>query len=144
MRLVSALVATALVLLGACGSDDSDSAEETDRVVALLEQVDSTILGQDFDYPPGDPQVTASVLTLQPGEETGWHHHDTPLIAYVLEGAVTVDYGDEGTRTYETGEALVEAIGTSHNGMTEGDSRVQLLVINVGSDEAENTVSDEG
>jgi quercetin dioxygenase-like cupin family protein len=145
MHRASALLVAVLLLLGACGSDsDSGSADLTnaERVVPLIEASGQTILGQDFDYPPGATEITTSVLTLQPGEETGWHHHEAPLIAYVIHGAITVDYRDEGTRTYETGDALIEALEVSHNGMTEGDEPVQLLVVNLGSDQVENTVSD--
>lgn len=148
MRRASALVIVVLLLVGACGSDGDDAGGETseetpDRVVTLLDAVGETILGQDFSYPEGDTQVTASILTLQPGEETGWHHHEAPLFAYIMEGAVTVDYGDEGERTYSEGEAIMEALDISHNGMTEGDSRVRILVVNLGAAGVENTVADE-
>ena len=95
MRRVSAALLVGLLLLGACSSDadSSVSADQVepplpDRVVPLLDAVGETILGQEFAYPDGDTQVTASILTLQPGEETGWHHHDAPLFAYIMENTV--------------------------------------------------------
>jgi quercetin dioxygenase-like cupin family protein len=148
MNRVSAAVCAALLLLGACGSDSDDSESGTAdeavpaQVVPLLEAVGETILGQDFSYPDGDTQVTASILTLQPGEDTGWHHHEAPLFAYIMEGAVTVDYGDEGERTYQTGEAIMEALEISHNGRTEGDGQVRILVANIGAAGVENSVAD--
>lgn len=149
IRRVSAVAIGALLLLGACGSDSNEaesangSQDPPERVAPLLEAVGETILGQDFTYPAGATEVSAAVLTLQPGEETGWHHHDAPLFAYIVEGAVTVDYGDEGKRTYETGEAIMEALDVSHNGMTEGDSQVQILVVNMGAAGVANTTADE-
>lgn len=140
------VAATALLALQACGSDSNSSSssdDSTERVVTLLDAVDQTVLGQRVVYPTDDPaQVSASIVTLQPGEETGWHHHNTPLVGYILEGTLTVDYGEDGTRTYETGDAIVEAIDISHNGSTEGDSRVQILVVNIGSEGTDNTVAD--
>jgi len=134
------VIATTLLALQACrgeGNSSSSSDDSTERVVTLLDAVDQTILGQQFVYPTGGPaQVSASIVTLQPGEETGWHHHNTPLVGYILEGTLTVDYGEDGTRTYETGDAI------AHNGSTEGDSRVQVLAVNIGSEGIDNTVAD--
>jgi quercetin dioxygenase-like cupin family protein len=139
-------VAAVLLALQACGTDNDSSAtseDATQRVEVLLDAVDETILGQQFVYPTdGSTQVSVSIVTLQPGEETGWHHHNTPLVGYILEGTLTVNYGDDGTRTYETGDALVEAIDVSHNGSTEGDARVQILVVNVGSEGIDNTAAE--
>ena len=70
-----------------------------------------TIIGQRIAYPTEAPaKVTAVIVTMQPGEETGWHQHDVPMFGYILEGEVTVDYGAKGTRVYRQGRALIEAI----------------------------------
>lgn len=87
--------------------------------------------------------MSSVILTLQSGEKTGWHHHDAPLYAHVLEGAVTVDYRDEGTRTYNPGESLMEAMEVSHNGFNDGDAPVRILVVNFGADGVDNTVLEE-
>jgi len=36
---------------------------------------------------------------LPPGGRTVLHKHGVPLFAYVLEGEITVDYGDRGKRS---------------------------------------------
>ncbi len=148
MRRVGRRWAASLVLVflfAGCGSDSAESTDPPpDRVVGLLDAVGRTILGQEFSYPASGPaQVTASVLTLQPGEQTGWHHHEAPLFAYVMEGAVTVDYGEDGTRTYRTGDSIMEALNLSHNGSTEGDGQVRILVVNMGAAGVTNTISDQ-
>lgn len=140
--------AVAVVTIAGCGSgDDTSDAgygfELGDEPVTLLDAEETTILGQPIRYPEGTPQITSTIITLQPGEETGWHRHDTPLYGFVLAGSLTVDYGDDGERQYEAGDALIEAIGTSHNGRTNGDEPVHILVVNIGSDTAANTVLDE-
>ena len=44
-----------------------------------------TILGQPLAYPAdAAPHVTALIVTLPPGAETGSHHHDVPLFGYIL------------------------------------------------------------
>ena len=80
-----------------------------DQVLSLLSTT-QTILGQPIVYPAEAPaKVDAAIVSMQPGEETGWHQHDVPMFGYVLEGEVTVDYGAKGTRVTAT-EDLVPAL----------------------------------
>ncbi len=100
-----------------------------------------TILGQALDYPAGDPaEVTSLIVTLEPGEETGWHKHPVPLYAYLLSGQITVDYGEDGTWTYRPGEALMEAVGSWHNGHNAGPEPARILVVVMGAVGREITV----
>ena len=99
-----------------------------------------TVLGQPITYPDGTAHITAAVITMQPGQATGWHDHEVPLIAYILEGEITVDYGDQGLRTFRAGEAVIEAIGHMHNGTNTGTGIMRLLAVFAGSDTAHNTI----
>ena len=99
-----------------------------------------TILGQQFAYPDGDPVITAAIVTVAPGAETGWHRHDAPMFAYVLEGQITVDYGPDGTRTFSAGETLLEAFKTDHNGINTGTIPVRILTVYAGAEGTANTV----
>ena len=92
-----------------------------------------TIIGQPIAYPTGTPEITASVITILPGGETGWHLHAVPLFGYILEGVLTVDYGDKGTRTYTAGEGLLEAMNWPHNGMNKGTVPVRILAVYAGA-----------
>jgi len=67
------------------------------------------------------------------------HRHDAPLAAYVLEGEITVDYGDKGTKTYTKGDAFVEAFQSPHT----GDGIARILAVFAGSDRVANTVADD-
>ena len=137
------LVAVVGVLLVACGDDAAETAR-TGPVEVLLDQETLTVLDQQVEYPDTGPaEISSSIVTLEPGSSTGWHRHDAPLYGYVLAGTLEVDYGDAGTRTYATGDALLEAIGTEHNGTAVGDDAVRILVVNLGADGTENTVTDE-
>ncbi|WP_159090032.1 cupin domain-containing protein [Ruegeria sp. Alg231-54] len=62
-------------------------------------QTDKSVIGEPLEYPDGTPQITMAIVTMQPGQKTGWHRHEVPLAAYMLEGEITVDYGDAGTKT---------------------------------------------
>jgi quercetin dioxygenase-like cupin family protein len=102
----------------------------------------STVIGQPFVYPTGTPNVTAAIVTMVPGQETGWHKHDVPLFAWMLEGELTVDYGTDGKKVYRKGESLIEAFRTEHNGRNTGSEDVRLLAVFIGAEGAENTVAD--
>jgi quercetin dioxygenase-like cupin family protein len=93
----------------------------------------TTVTGQPIRYPSGAPaQLTAVEITLQPGQQTGWHTHPAPLFGYILEGELTVDYGAKGQRTYVKGEGLAEAMDEAHNGRNMGQSPVTILVVFIG------------
>ncbi|MEM9517592.1 MAG: cupin domain-containing protein [Actinomycetota bacterium] len=136
------VVAVGLAALAGCG-DDGNETEAVDgvSVEVLLDAAGETVLGQPISYPGGDAQVTMSVVTLGPGESTVNHIHEAPMAAYILEGEVTVDYGDEGTYTFGEGDALLEALDVVHEGTNTGSRPVRILVVNMGSDEVENTVT---
>ncbi len=139
--LILGAVGAATVLAG-CGDDGNENdAVDGVSVEVLLDAAGETVLGQPISYPGGDAQVTMSVVTLGPGESTVNHIHEAPMAAYILEGEVTVDYGDEGTFTFGEGDALLEALDVVHEGTNTGSDPVRILVINMGSDEVENTVT---
>jgi quercetin dioxygenase-like cupin family protein len=100
-----------------------------------------TVLGQTFSYPAGAPaKVTAAIVTMLPGEQTGWHKHDVPMFGYILEGEITVDYGAAGTRVYRKGDALMEAIDVAHDGRNTGAGNARILAVFMGADGVPNTV----
>lgn len=109
--------------------------------VTLLDKQPATVLGQPLAYPTAVPaQVSSVIVTLLPGQETGLHRHDAPMYAYILEGAVTVEYQGGVTKVYPAGSALMEAVGTTHNGRNLGSIPVRILTVNIGAEGVANTV----
>ncbi len=107
------------------------------RLVPLL-SAGTTVTGETVNYPEGVPaKVTAAILTLMPGDETGWHTHGVPAFGYVLDGELTVDYGDKGRRTYKAGDALLEAMTVAHNGRNSGSEPMRILAVFMGVEGAE-------
>ncbi len=110
------------------------------RVQPLL-STSRTIIGERIAYPTGAPaKVTAVIVTLKPGEETGWHRHGVPLYGYILEGELTVDYGVHGKRVYRKGDSLMEAIHAPHNGRNTGKGIMRVLAVFMGAQGRPNTV----
>lgn len=127
------LALAATVLLFATVAGVATGRDVYPRVQPLLSS-GQTVLGQKIAYPTGArTRVTAVIVTLEPGEETGWHTHSAPMFAYIIEGELTVDYGPNGTRVYRAGDSLLEAIYLPHNGRNTGPGNVRVLAVSMGA-----------
>lgn len=100
-----------------------------------------TVLDQTFTYPDGTAKVTAAIVTIPPGGQTGWHVHVVPLFAYILEGELTVDYGSKGTKVYTVGGGILEAMNWPHNGTNTGDVPMRLLAVYMGAEDEANATA---
>ena len=128
------------MVLSSCAGPSTDPI----TVTGLLDKDSRTVLGEPFSYPSTtSPQVSSSIVTLEPGAETGWHLHEAPMYAYILDGTLQVTYevnGSQVTKTYNKGEAIMEGLDTPHNGQNTSSGSVSILVVNMGSPELANTV----
>ncbi|HUS52705.1 MAG TPA: cupin domain-containing protein [Thermohalobaculum sp.] len=146
MNLTIPRLAAALMLIAAgCSQPAPPTAPKASATPVL--STSETILGQPFDYPAADAHVTAVIVTLPPGASTGLHRHDVPLFGYMLEGELTVAYFDAADsvteHTYLPDDALMEAIGTPHDGRNTGTGAVRILAVFIGADGIPNTVKEE-
>lgn len=119
---------------------DVPGARESPQPVTPLISSGKTIVGETLVYPTSAPaKVTAVVVPLAPGQETGWHTHGVPVFGYVLEGELEVDYGDKGIHVYHAGDALLEAIAAPHNGRNIGTGPVRILAVFMGAEGLKTT-----
>lgn len=109
----------------------------------VLVSSSKSVLGQDLAYPPGKATITAAIVTMQPGEKTGWHRHEAPLFAMILDGEITLDDGTGVTRHYVKDDTFLEAFQTRHNGMNTGNKPVRILAVFAGADGVKNTLMEE-
>ena len=124
--------AVTLALLPTLGRADAYPTQE-------LLSTEMTVMGEAIHYPTnGQAKVTVSIVTIEPGADIKLHRHPVPLVAYVLEGELTVDYGAKGMKIYHKGDAFVEAMDVPHRGMNPGTSTVRLLAIYTGAEGAAN------
>jgi quercetin dioxygenase-like cupin family protein len=139
-RVVRRLIplSASLLLLASCAADapDATTGDGAPAVrTPLLTNATKTILGQPITYPSdSEAHVSSAIVVLQPGQETGWHRHDTPLYVHVLDGTVTVSYDGDIVKAYSTGETFIEAIGTYHNGQNLSTEPVHLLTVSIGAE----------
>jgi quercetin dioxygenase-like cupin family protein len=133
------LLAFALLIAAPAAADETESAQYQSLLTPLLSG-NTTIIGQQITYPEGTPKVTAAVVVVAPGKETGWHIHTVPLFAYMLEGELTVDYGSKGVKVYKAGEPLLEAENWPHNGINKTDKPVRILAVYMGAEGITNAI----
>jgi quercetin dioxygenase-like cupin family protein len=88
--------------------------------------------GKPLVYPQGPAEVTALIVEIAAGGQTGWHEHSVPSFAYVLEGTLEVTQGNGATRLLHAGDTLPEVVQTLHNGRALGDKPVKLFVLYTG------------
>ena len=104
----------------------------SDTVVTLLQTLTNSI-GQPIAYPrDGTAEVTALLVEMAPGEETGWHQHPVPLLGYLLAGELTVYQVTGEKRVVRAGEVSLESVDVVHNGINEGAVPCKMVVFVVG------------
>ena len=71
--------------------------------------------------------ATLVAVEIPVGVREGRHTHPGTLVAYVQEGAVTLDYEGKPTVTYKTGDTFYVEPGKIHEGINNGNTAVKLL-----------------
>jgi quercetin dioxygenase-like cupin family protein len=84
------------------------------------------LLTQDLPMPGGFVATLVSV-ELPPGAREGRHKHSGTLVAYVKEGALTLDYEGKPTVTYTVGQTFSVEPGKVHEGMNKGSVKTMLV-----------------
>jgi len=105
-------------------------AKERISVRALLPLMPSkTIIGQDYEYPKGSPLIESYLIEIPPGQKTGIHLHQVPLLAYIISGRLETNYGSKGSKVSSAGDVFIEAIEWCHFGQTLGTEPVRILAV---------------
>jgi len=101
----------------------------------VLKKTSVTANGSKIVFPSTDrAEVTAAMVEIAPGAETGWHSHPMPVYAYVESGSLRVSIEGGGEMSYASGDVIMEVVETLHNGRNEGDEAVKLVVFYLGSE----------
>lgn len=97
--------------------------------------------GKQIVYPAGQGEVTAIIVEIAPGGETGWHEHPVPSFAYILDGELEVTRASGEAKVLKSGDTLAEVVSTLHNGRTLGEKPVKILVFYTGSKDGKLTIA---
>ena len=80
--------------------------------------------------------VWAGIVTIQPGELTGWHHHgEYDTYVFVLDGVGRLEYGPGGQEAQEAhpGDFMLIPRGTVHReGSAAGSRGARAVLFRVG------------
>jgi quercetin dioxygenase-like cupin family protein len=99
-----------------------------------------TVIGQEIQFPLFRSQITALLIEIAPGGETGRHQHPAPTFVYVLEGTVTIDVEGHPQAVHTAGQGFLEANNVWHNGRNRGTTPLKLLVVFSGEEGKPNLV----
>jgi quercetin dioxygenase-like cupin family protein len=102
------------------------------RVTPLAKQTTSWD-GKPIVYPAGQAEMTALLVEIAPGAQTGWHCHRVPNFAYMLEGTLELTLDDGRVKWLKAGDTLSEVVNRSHNGRNLGSAPVKLVVFYTGT-----------
>jgi quercetin dioxygenase-like cupin family protein len=142
LSLVACVLLALLRSMNPAAAEDAPSPGHFYSGVRTVLSTGNTVTGEPIRYPTGAPaQLTTMEITLEPGQQTGWHTHPVPVFGYILEGELTVDYGAKGVRTYVKGEGLAEAMNEAHNGRNTGPGPVTILAVFIGAEGMPASVS---
>jgi len=93
---------------------------------ATVPTVTRTVLLQK-DLPIPGYAAALVAVELPVGAREGRHMHPGTLVAYVKEGALTLDYEGKPTVTYNVGETFSVDPGKVHEGMNKGNVTTRLV-----------------
>lgn len=114
-----------------------------DVTVTPLLKTESSWNGAALTYPAGKAEVSAMIVEIAPGGETGWHLHTAPSVAVMLEGEIDVALKDGQTKHFKKGDALAEVVNTLHNGTNSGTVTAKLAVFYAGASGLGLTVAED-
>ena len=105
------------------------------KVTRLLKTT-TDAAGRPLAYPKpedGQAEVTALMVEMPPGAQTGWHKHPIGCIGYLIEGELEVTLADGRVNKIKAGEALCEVVDLDHNGVNRGAVPVKLVMFVLGT-----------
>ena len=117
------------------------AAAASDVSVSPVMKGSTTISGQQIEYPHSNkPEITAVVIQIQPGKESGRHMHPVPTYVHILQGTLTIEFEDGSRQVFKEGQGFLEGTNTWHNGKNLGDVPVKALVVFAGEEGTANMV----
>ena len=116
------ITVTVLALVAAAGS----VVAQTPAATATPTVTRTPLMTQALPMPGGYVATLVSV-ELPVGAREGRHLHSGTLVAYVKEGALTLDHEGKPTVTYKPGETFSVEPGKVHEGMNKGNVTTRLI-----------------
>jgi quercetin dioxygenase-like cupin family protein len=139
------LCLTAGALLTACGgssapaSSSSASGSAAGSQQSQLDAQQLDVLDQQVTYPrKGVAAITSAVVTLEPGQETGWRRNKVPLYVHVLEGTLSIEFDGGVVKEFPAGSTFMDGQGVWHNATNKGTDTLRMETVYFGAKGARN------
>ena len=122
--------AASLVVASVCFGEEAYT-KTTHTTTILKTTVDTA--GQKIEYPKnGTAELTGVLVEIPAGAQTGWHVHESPCVAYVLEGEIAVELETGVTNHFKAGDSFAEVRNLKHCGYNTGKTPVKILLFAIG------------
>ena len=131
--LAAAAALTLTTLLPAFAQEDPSPEAAGMSREEVLKSTTNTV-GEPITYPTGTAEVTTEMVTLEPGGQTGYHTHQVPSWAYVLDGELELHIDGQEPMRFTAGQAFIEPQGTAMQAFNMADGPTQLLVVSIGAE----------
>ncbi len=103
-------------------------------------QATTTLTGQPLRFPLFRNMVTAVLVELAPGGQTGAQRFFVPTVLYVLEGTLTAEFEGSAPRAIAAGQAVVPPVNVAGNVRNLGPSPARWMAVTF-ADASEPAVS---
>ena len=102
----------------------------------MMDEVDTKSLSADHQArisTKGVSDVYVAHIRIAPGGHSGWHSHPGPSILAVEAGTASIYHGHapETAHVYDEGSAFVEDANSVHIVVNEGDTDLELVVLQI-------------
>ncbi len=111
---------------------NTPSAAQTGITIHRLLQTTTTLTGQRFELPHFRNQVTAVLIELASGGQTGSVTLFFPSVLYLIEGALSLEIQDRPPRTISAGQAIAAPLRTPFNSANRGATSAKFLTVYFG------------
>jgi quercetin dioxygenase-like cupin family protein len=110
--------------------------------LSLISKDSASIVGELIAYPSTpSPEISSYIMPIPPGAITQWMTHPVPGYIYVLEGTLTVEFAEDGSRrNFNAGEAFLQARTKWHRGRNDGTGPVRFLAVFCGAKDVPNVL----
>jgi quercetin dioxygenase-like cupin family protein len=108
----------------------------------LVSMHSASIAGEPVAYPSTpSPEISSYIMPIAPGATTQWMTHPVPAYLYVLEGTLTVEFAQDGSRKeFKAGQAFLQARTKWHRGRNDGKVPVRFLAVFCGAKDVPNVL----
>ena len=114
---------------------------QTDITIKQFLSTTTTSAGQTIVLPKKGAELVASIFEIPPGARLPEHEHPYPRYGYILSGSLRVTDTETGqSKTYRSGDFVLESVGRWHTGANAGKEPTRLLVIDIVQNGHTNTV----